>query len=238
MTINPDWEAEAARWIAWARHPLDAYWFFREAFFELVPPPGAATLEVGCGEGRVARDLRARGHRVAAIDASATLVAAASEADPEGDYRMADAAALPFPDASFDLVVAYNSLMDVADMPAAVREAGRVLVSGGRLCACITHPLADAGRFTSTEPDAPFVVEGSYFGRRRFEETFERRGLTMTFRGWCYPLEDYVRALGAAGLLLETLREPRAPRAEVEANPSAARWQRVPNFLLFRAVKP
>ena len=35
--------------------------------------------------------------------------------------------ALPFDDRSFDLVVAYNSLMDFDDMPGAVSEAGRVL---------------------------------------------------------------------------------------------------------------
>jgi ubiquinone/menaquinone biosynthesis C-methylase UbiE len=46
----------------------------------------------------------------------------------------ADAAALPFADGSYDLVVADNSLMDVADMPAANREAARVLQPGGRFC--------------------------------------------------------------------------------------------------------
>ena len=54
-------EERAAGWLAWARTPgHDAYWTYRDAFFDLVPAPGAATLEVGCGEGRVARDLVAR----------------------------------------------------------------------------------------------------------------------------------------------------------------------------------
>ena len=56
---------------------------YRDAFFALVPAPGAATLEVGCGEGRVARDLVARGHRVTGLDASPTLLRAAAEADPD-----------------------------------------------------------------------------------------------------------------------------------------------------------
>ncbi len=128
------WEAEAENWIRWARMPgHDAYWRYREAFFALVPPAGRATLEVGCGEGRVARDLAARGHHVTGIDSSPTLLRAAREADPEGRYELADAAALPFADDAFDLVVAYNSLMDVHDMPAAVREAARVLAPGGAL---------------------------------------------------------------------------------------------------------
>jgi SAM-dependent methyltransferase len=131
VTFNEDWEQEAENWIGWARKPgHDAYWLYRDAFFELLPPPGRATLDVGCGEGRVTRDLTARGHRVVAVDASPTLVRAASQADAEGEYLVADAAALPFDDASFDLVVAYNSLMDVQDMPGAVREAARVLQTG------------------------------------------------------------------------------------------------------------
>jgi ubiquinone/menaquinone biosynthesis C-methylase UbiE len=81
-----------------------------------VPEPGTATLEVGCGEGRASRDLVARGHRVTGLDASPTLLRAADEADPASAYVVGAAEALPFPDATFDLVVAYNSLMDVADM--------------------------------------------------------------------------------------------------------------------------
>ena len=231
MTFNEDWEREARNWIAWARTPgHDAYWWYSPSFFELVRPPGRATLEIGCGEGRVARDLARRGHQVTGVDASPTLLEAACEADADSEYFLADAADLPFGDGSFDLVVAYNSLMDVDDMPGTVREASRVLEPGGRLCVCVTHPLMDAGRFESTDPDAPFVVSGSYFGRRRFEGTFERAGLGMTFRGWCYPLSDYARALEDAGFLLEALREPSVP----EEDPRCAR---IPMFLYLRAVK-
>jgi hypothetical protein len=72
-------EERAQGWLAWARTPgHDAYWTYRDAFFALVPEPGAATLEVGCGEGRVVRDLVARGHRMTGLDASPTLVGAAA----------------------------------------------------------------------------------------------------------------------------------------------------------------
>jgi SAM-dependent methyltransferase len=179
------WEAEATRWAAWARAAgHDAYWHHRDAFFVLVPPPGLATLEVGCGEGRVTRDLVSCGHRVTAVDISPTLIRLAKEADRAATYVLADGTALPFPAARFDLVVAYNSLMDVDDMPAVVREIGRVLAPGGHLCVCITHPLMDAGRFTTRGADAPFVIEGSYLGRRPYEGTFERDGLSVSFKGW------------------------------------------------------
>jgi SAM-dependent methyltransferase len=227
------WEPEAANWITWARAPgHDAYWYYRDSFFdEIVPAPGQATLDLGCGEGRVARDLAERGHRVTAIDSSPTLIAAAQEADPGGSYVVADAAALPLKDAAFDLVVAYNSLMDIDDLPGAVSEAGRVLEPGGRFCICVTHPFMDAGAFESREPDARFVVEGSYLGKRPFEGTFEHCGLTITFRGWCYPLSDYGRALEDARLLIERIREPSVTMED-------PRHDRVPLFLHLRALKP
>lgn len=233
-SYNEEWEHEALNWAAWARAPgHDAYWHYSgPTFFELVPPPGRATLEVGCGEGRVCRDLASRGHRVVGLDASPTLLRLAREEDPAGEYVLGDAAALPFDDGAFDLVVAFNSLMDVQDMPAAVREAARVLEPGGRFCVCVVHPLADAGAFESRAPDARFVIEGSYYGRRRVEIPDERDGLSITFRGWAYPLEDYARALEEAGFLVEALREP----AYVAPDGSPSRWNRLPNFLQLRAV--
>ena len=64
---------------------------------------------------------------------------------------------------------------------------------------------------------------------------FERDGLGITFKGWCYPLSTYSRALEASGFLVETLREP-------EPSPTAParmeRYRRIPNFLMLRALKP
>jgi SAM-dependent methyltransferase len=236
--VSAGWEARAAEWLAWARTPgFDAYWRYRDAFFALVPPPAGRTLEVGCGEGRVTRDLLDRGHRVTALDASPTLLRAAAEHGPGAEYVLGTAEALPFADASFGLVVAYNVLMDVDDMPAAVGEAARVLEPGGRLCMCVTHPFADAGGFAHDGDDAPFVVDGSYLGARRFHMRMERGGRAMTFDGHAYPLEDYARALEAAGLAIEALREP-PPGPPPRGDDDWPRWRRIPMFLMLRAVRP
>src|SRR5213595_3457394 len=107
------WESEAENWISWARKPgHDDYWSYSPAFFrDVVPPPAGRTLEIGCGEGRVTRDLQRLGHSTFAIDTSRRLVRAARELDHRGRYILADAAGLPFDDGTFGLVVAYNSLM-------------------------------------------------------------------------------------------------------------------------------
>ncbi len=239
MTAD-DWEREAEHWIAWARAPgNDVYVVYRDAFFELVPDPGRATLEIGCGEGRVARDLAARGHRVTGLDAAPSMVRAAQLADPDGEYVVGDAARLPFADRSFDLAVAYNSLMDVEDMPAAVGEAARVLEPGGRLCVCVLHPMADSGQFAGRTAQAPFVITGSYLQDRLpwyHDQTFERGGLRIKFHSYRHSLEQYSLALEHAGFVIEALREPPMPDVRLERDPAGSRWQRLPNFLMLRAA--
>src|SRR3954468_7009993 len=103
--LSAGWEAEAGRWIEWARAPgHDSYWrFHRDQFLPLLPPPGRLTLDIGCGEGRLARDLKQLGHHVVALDASRTAVEAARAADPEIEVHLADAAELPFPAGCADL---------------------------------------------------------------------------------------------------------------------------------------
>jgi SAM-dependent methyltransferase len=230
------WEREAENWTRWAREPgHDAYWSYRDSFFDdVLPPAGDRTLDIGCGEGRVSRDLASRGHRVTGVDLSPTLARHARAADELGAYVAADAASLPFRDGSFDLAVAYNSLQNVLDLHGAAREAARVLRPAGRLCICMTHPTADAGHFESTDPGADFLIDTAYLEPRWLHATCTRDGLTMTFAGPAHPLEEYSRALEGAGFLIEVIREPKmAPRAD----PSDTRWQRIPMFMFLRAVR-
>jgi SAM-dependent methyltransferase len=229
------WERNAHAWAWFTRGPqADAYPDFAPRFFALLPAPSGRALEVGCGEGRVTRDLRARGYDVVAVDGAPTMIQLAQAADPTGTYLVADAAALPFADGAFELVVAYNVLMDVDDLAGAVREAARVLAPEGRLAVCVTHPLADAGRFAERAAEAPFVITGSYLRSAPFDAVYRRNGVDMHFAGWTHPLEAYFAAFEAAGLVVEALREPGSTPPMVARDPTEERWARIPNFLFLR----
>src|SRR5204863_10220435 len=93
------WHEHAPEFITWARKPgHDSYWrFHRDVFVAGLPLPPGRVVDLGCGEGRLPRDLGRLGYDVIGIDPSTTLIEAAREADPSGDYRVADAAALPLP---------------------------------------------------------------------------------------------------------------------------------------------
>lgn len=232
MTLRDAWEAQAENWVVWARRAgHDSYGrFHRDAFLELLPPAGRRTLDLGCGEGRLTRDLAARGHRMVAVDAAPTMVRHAREADPAGEYHVASATELPFSEGAFDLVVAFMTLQDMDDAEAAVRETWRVLEPGGRFCVALVHPINAAGSFESDEPDAAFVIRDSYFERRRYVDVIAKEGLEMTFTSDHRSLEGWLRPLEDVGFLVDRIREVGAPE-----NP---RWERLPLFLHVRARKP
>jgi SAM-dependent methyltransferase len=225
MSLRESWDAHAADWIEWARAEDTDHFFWRlsmPALVALTPPPGRLTVDLGCGEGRLSRILAGRGHHVVGIEASPALAASAREADPASDVRVADAVALPLADGSADLVVASMVLMNLDDLPGAMREVARVLAPGGRLVASIVHPF-----------NSPKL--GTYFEPHAYPEERVRGGLRMTFHDMHRPLEAYASALEDAGLCIEALREPVPDDDYLAAHPEVVRWRSAPCFLLLRA---
>lgn len=239
MRIDPGelWEHGAEEWITWARAPGHDHFFWSFVLPELLgllpDEPGELTIDVGCGEGRLARELVGRGHRVLGIERSPRLAAAAREADPPVQVLVADAAQLPLDDGCADLVVSSMALLNIARLDRAIAEVARVLAPGGAFCFVTVHPFSSLRSLRDLlGPDR------SYFTEAVFSERRERDGLAMTFTDAHRPLSALTGALERSGLVLEALREPTPSGVYVTAYPELARLRADPALLAGRARLP
>jgi ubiquinone/menaquinone biosynthesis C-methylase UbiE len=114
------------------------YWnhnvHYQPVILNAVPDGCGAALEVGCGDGLLARRLAARAAEVTAIDRDAGMVALARERSPGTSVRFlhADFLACPIEEASFDFACA-NTALHHMDFAAALKAMARALRPGGRL---------------------------------------------------------------------------------------------------------
>ncbi|MBM7786435.1 methyltransferase domain-containing protein [Tenggerimyces flavus] len=92
---------------------------------------GDRLLDIACGAGLAVELAAVRGASCAGIDASDRLIAVARDRTPDADLRVGDMHALPWDDASFDVVTSFRGIWGTT--PAALDEVLRVLVPGGRV---------------------------------------------------------------------------------------------------------
>jgi 2-polyprenyl-3-methyl-5-hydroxy-6-metoxy-1,4-benzoquinol methylase len=75
------WSEVAEEWVPWARWPNhDAFWAYRASLAAFIGCGNGKALDVGCGEGRISRELTGCGFQVTAVDPVSRLVGAAIEA--------------------------------------------------------------------------------------------------------------------------------------------------------------
>lgn len=224
---------------------------------------GLDVLEIGAGAAQCSRWLAGRGARPVALDLShrqlqhARRIDAGGGDDGGGTGRagggsdasdaaegvaapalvQADAARLPFADASFDLACsAYGALPFIADTAAVHREVRRVLRPGGRWVFSVTHPVRWAF------PDEPgpegLTAVASYFDRTPYVEE-DDRGLAVYVEHH-RTLGDRVREITAAGLRLVDLVEPEWPRWNDQewGGWSPLRGRLLPGTAIFVCVAP
>jgi SAM-dependent methyltransferase len=235
--LRRQWDEHAMDWIQWVRAPgqPDSYFrFHREYFLSKVPAPGRLTLDVGCGEGRVGRDLRKAGHQVLGVDSSLTMCSAAAthddtRYDPDGGRVISgDVAAMPLADGSVDCAIAFMCLQDMDNLAAAIQEIARVLEDGKRLVLAIVHPMYSHGR-------APGIGQRRPAGPRYLEpelrvSTDRQDDLSVTFFREHRPIKSYMNALLDAGFVVDQLDEVTEPD---ETRPNHS----VPMFLHIVATK-
>jgi SAM-dependent methyltransferase len=197
--------------------------------------PGGVALDVGCGEGRFCRILRAEGFEPVGLDPTEELLAAARARDPHGRYVEGRAEALDFPDAGFDLVVSCLSLIDIEDAAAAIAEMARVLKPGGTLLVANLTGFSSARARDGWQRD--LLGRPIHFALDRY---LEARSSLESWRGirivnWHRPLSDYMRWFLGQGLILTHFDEPTATGGEPG---KAARYNRVPWYVIIEWRKP
>jgi SAM-dependent methyltransferase len=148
------------------------------------------------------------------------MLTVARRVRPDVDWRQGDAASLPFPDGSFDVVLCQSGLMFVPDVAGAVREMARVAADGGTVGVQVWSAL---DRQTGIRPLAEAVAR--HAGRDSVDliSTYFRLGDRDAFTGH----------FDAAGLHVATVRSMpvtlRAPSiddyvtTEVESTPLVSR---------------
>ena len=101
---------------------------------------GTSLLDLGCGDGAFCAFAAARGAVVHGIDVEPDAVACALEAVPGADFRLGLMENLPWADAAFDVVTAFDSLQYALDPEMALIEASRVVRADGRIAICKWGP--------------------------------------------------------------------------------------------------
>lgn len=168
--------------------------------------PDLVILDAGCGPGTITADLALlvpKG-KVVACDFEATILDQAKEAcESKGatnvEYVAGDVHKLPFPDATFDIVHAHQTLQHVMDPIQALKEFKRVTKPGGIVgvrdsdyTAFFWYPnppeldawkqlYLKVARHNGGEPDAGRMLH--YFAR---QAGFSRDQITCTQSSWCY----------------------------------------------------
>jgi SAM-dependent methyltransferase len=166
--------------------------------------PGDRLLDVGCGAGRHAYEALRRGAQVVAydLDASevkdtATVLSAmleSGEAAPHGGCGWAvngDALHVPFPDATFDRIIASEVLEHIPADAAAIAELTRVLRPGGTLA--VTVPRWGPELVNWALSDAYHETPGGHIRIYRagvLAERLRRSGLRVTGRGYAHGLHS------------------------------------------------
>lgn len=234
------WERHAVWWQEGFTDGADAE--YEEQLLPLAEEhlAGAArVLDVGTGEGQLARRAAGRGARVVGLDPTGSQVRAAQARGGGPVYLRAGAEALPCRDAAFDAVVACLVFEHIVEPAPAVAEVARVLEPGGRFLLFLNHPLLqvpDSGWVDDQIMDPPeqYWRVGPYLVEDvRAEEVAPGVVLPFVHR----PLSRYVNLMADAGLTIRRMEEPPPPPGFLAGAPEYQEAATIPRLLLLVAER-
>jgi SAM-dependent methyltransferase len=196
-------------------------------------------LDVGCGEGQVARLAGSVDgvELVVGVDPSYAQVTEAARRG--GGVRLArsEASGLPFPDATFDTVIACLVFEHVTALDEAIGEVGRVLAPGGVFVFLLNHPLLQtpgSGWIDDTILEEQYWRIGPYLVEDvSLEEVEKQVWIPFVHR----PLSRYVNAMVAAGLYVTSMAEPPPPAGFLARAEEYKEAASIPRLLALRAEK-
>jgi SAM-dependent methyltransferase len=175
---------------------------FEAALEALDVGPETRLLDVGCGAGLALRLAADRGADVAGLDASEAMLAHAQRRVPGAPLVVGEIEALPYDDATFDVVTGFNSFQYAARPAVALAEARRVVVPGGRVLLLNWAPAdqCDAGAYLqglgALMPPPPPGAPGPFAlsDEAALRDLFARAGLDVRSIDdvpcrWSYPDE-------------------------------------------------
>ncbi|MGW2147049.1 class I SAM-dependent methyltransferase [Nonomuraea bangladeshensis] len=200
-----DYDPIAEGYAAENENSLVNAYYERPAMLELAGDvAGRRILDAGCGAGPLFAALRERGAVVTGVDASAGMLELARRRlGADADLRVVDLAGpLPFPDDTFDDVIASLVLHYLEDWGPTLAEVRRVLKPGGRLLVSVDHP------FVITLMQQAAGEKPKYFETRDRTEEWVMGGQTTTLSFWDRPLHAMTEAFTAAGFRISVISEP------------------------------
>lgn len=239
-TPEAGWDDHADWWIRGFTGGVDPEYEEQIIPLALEELAGAgAVLDVGCGEGQIARALAATGCTVTGIDPTQRNLDVARERGGGPTYVLAGADTIPFDDRSFDAVVACLVFEHIDGLDAAVSEVARVLRPGGRFAFFLNHPLLQtpgSGWIDDhiIDPPEQYWRIGPYLTETATLEEVEP-GVHIRFVH--RPLSRYVNCLAAHGLFVERMVEPAPPPGFLARAPEYGLAHTVPRLLYLRTGK-
>lgn len=192
-------------------------------------------LDVGCGEGQVARRAAALGADVVGVDPTRNQIGVARERGGGPAYGEAAAELLPFRDAAFDAVVMCLVIEHIDPMEPAIEEMARVLEPGGRFLLLMNHPLLQttgSGWIDDHILEEQYWRVGPYL---RDDTTVDEIAPGVNLPFMHRPLSRYIHVMGQVGLLLEDMDEPAPPPGFLNVAWEYGEASTIPRLMLLRA---